>query len=181
MRRKLVFLSCAAALVMATGTVAVTQAVQAASPATSGSCSGSPQRCDVTFQSVSSGLYLGNNGGRVIVFYYDGLNGQRWDVYQLSGNEYVIYNHGTNNVVALGPSCTINGGTYKYCAVIQPQGSPIPRSQIWSEVRTDPMVFENEASGGRCLDAPGGNPPAGTQVVLYPCNGTDYAQQWIGS
>jgi hypothetical protein len=177
MRLRLMVLLCA---VTATLMILVPGVAQAQS-AVSASCTGTPQRCDVTFENEAGKLLLGNNSGKMIVFPSDRGNGQRWDVYQARDGNYVIYNHGTSNVVARGGGCTSNGGTYKYCAVIQLVGKSLPLTQQWIELRTDPMVFENADSGGRCLDDPGGNAPAGSQVVLYPCNTTDSAQQWAGS
>jgi hypothetical protein len=180
MRLRAVLLLSATTMALSITAPAVAQAQ--ASPATSSSCTGSPQRCDVTFQNQEpSGLYLGDNGGHAIVFTYDGGNGQRWDVYQASGDLYLIYNHGTNNVLFNGSSCTSNGGNYAYCPVVQQVKKPYVSSEEWVEISQDPMVFENEDSGSRCLDDPGGNAAAGSRVVLYPCNSTDLAQQWGGS
>lgn len=167
---------------LAMGLAIMVPAIAQAQVRPDASCTGSPQRCDVTFQNQEpSGLYLGNSGGNAIVFTADGGQGQRWDVYQVSGNEYAIYNNGTNNVLARGGGCTANGGSYTYCAVVQPASSPLASTQEWYELRTDPMVFENADSGSRCLDDPGGNAPAGSRAVLYPCNTSDLGQQWAGS
>jgi hypothetical protein len=126
------------------------------------------------------GLYLGNNGGNAIVYTKDDNETQQWDVYPVSGTSYyVVYNHNTNNVLARGGGCVANGENLEYCAVVQPQGSPIPASQEWIELRTDPIVFESVGSGGRCLDNPG-NDTAGTRVGLYPCDTSDTNQQWLG-
>jgi hypothetical protein len=175
--RSMVLLSAATAAVMT-----LAPGVALAQSAVPPTCTGTPQRCDVTFENEAGKLFLGNNGGKMIVFPGDSGNGQRWDVYLVpSDGYYAIYNHRSNNVVGRGGGCTSNGGTYKYCAVIQGAGSSLPLSQQWIELRTDPMVFENADSGGRCLDDPGGNAAAGSQVVLYPCSTTDPAQQWAGS
>jgi hypothetical protein len=125
-------------------------------------------------------MNLGNNNGTAIVNPSDGNSTQNWDIYQLSNGNYVIYNNGTNNVLARGGGCTTNGGTYMYCAVVQPEGSGPPENQQWQENRENPMVFESVNSGGRCLDNPGSNAPAGSQVALYPCNVSDANQQWLG-
>src|SRR5579863_4944255 len=99
--------------------VADTASARAAQVTPDATCTGSPQRCDVTFQNQDgSKLFLGNNSDRAIVFPYDGGSGQRWDVYSVGGGRYVIYNHNTNNVLASDGSCTSNGGHYSYCAVI---------------------------------------------------------------
>jgi len=116
-----------------------------------------------------------------IVYPYTGDASQFWDIYSAGNGDYVIYNHGTNNVLTSDGSCTSNGGNYKFCVLVQPFTGTA--TQEWVELRTDPIVFENAASstGGRCLDNPGGDsPPPQAQVVLYPCSTTDHAEQWLG-
>jgi hypothetical protein len=144
------------------------------------SCTGSPQRCDDLLQNQSeTNLYLGNSNGTAILYTNDGAQTQRWDIYELSDGNYIIYNNGTNNVLTRGTNCTSNGGEYTYCAIVEAEGSGPPADQQWSEVQTDPFIFESDGSGDRCLDNPGGNAPAGSQVVLYPCSTSDTAQQWL--
>jgi hypothetical protein len=145
--------------------------------AKSSSCSGSPQRCDVTFQSEYNMGYLGIHSGLAITWYSDGGSGQFWDVYQVPGGgyptEYVIYNHNTNNVVTSSSGCQ----GYPYCAVVTSyQGLA---TQKWIEMRTDPMVFQN-VQNGDCLNEPSN--VIGYQVTLtYFCNDENPSQQWAGS
>jgi hypothetical protein len=177
MRRHLSLLMAvaAAALLLAAPGIA-----QAASPAVK--CQGSYQRCDDLLRNeAEKNLYLGNSNGIAILFTSDGSQTQRWDIYQLSDGNYVIYNNGTNNVLTRGTGCQSNGGTYTYCVVINAEKSGPPTDQQWTEIQTAPFIFESDGSTNRCLDNPGADAPAGSQVVLYPCNTSDTAEQWFGT
>jgi hypothetical protein len=149
------------------------QATTAAPAAPAAACGGSPQRCDDLLQNQEdTSLYLGNSNGNAIAFTNDGAQSQRWDIYQAANGNYVIYNNGTNNVLTRGGSCDANGGHYMYCVTITPDTGPTNRDadQQWFELQTNPFIFQSDGSGVRCLELPGSNAPAGTRVVLFPCN-----------
>lgn len=145
-------------------------------------CTGSPQRCDDLLQNqAETFLYLGNANGTAILNVADGAQTQRWDIYELADGNYVIYNNGTNNVLTRGGSCGVNGSTYLYCAVVEPQGSPTPADQQWNEVQVDPFIFQSDGSGNRCLDDPDGAAFSGQQAVLYTCPNLNQntSEQWL--
>lgn len=158
--------------------VTIAGAAQAGTVTPRVACTGSPQRCDDLLQNQAQGtLNLGNSNGTAILFTNDGSQTQRWDIYELADGNYVIYNNGTNNVLTRGGSCE----GYTYCAVVEPQGSPTPVSQQWTELQVDPFMFESDGSGQRCLDDPNGVAAPGSQVVLAPCNtlGPDTSEDWL--
>lgn len=146
-------------------------------------CPGSPQRCDVQLANQAGAhLVLGNHNGDAILNTSNSNQTQRWDIYRANDGNFIIFNNGTNNVLARGGGCTTNGIQLMFCAVVQPESnlSPLPSSQEWIELRTNPIVFESAQSGGRCLDNPGADAPPGARAGLFPCNTTDTAEQWLG-
>lgn len=142
------------------------------------------QRCDDLLQNeAETNLVLGINGIQGILFTRDGSSTQRWDIVKnTSDGNYVIYNTGTNNILVRDSSCSSNGNTYLYCAkIVSDPGRTRPLQDEWIELQVAPFIFENADSGSRCLDNPGGNAPAGSRVVLFPCSTSDNAEQWFAT
>lgn len=142
------------------------------------------QRCDDLLQNqADTSLYIGNSNGtapgKAILFTNDGSSTQRWDIAELTDGNYVIYQTGNANnlLIARGSGC--DGLTY--CAITEDQTGQTPTiAEQWIEVQVDPFIFESDGSGDRCLDNFGGNSPAGSQIVLYPCSTSgDTAQEWL--
>jgi len=128
-------------------------------------------------------LNLGINASNSAILFTpnSGSSTQRWDVIKAADGNYVIYNSGTNNILARDTGCKSNGGTYMYCVqVISDPGSGRPLADQWIELQVGPLIFENADSGSRCLDNPGGDAPSAARAVLYPCNTSDSAQKWMG-
>jgi hypothetical protein len=163
--------------------VTITGAAQAATAIPASNCgTPQPQRCDDLLQNQAPlTLNLGNSNGNAILFTNDGSPTQRWDIYQLADGNYVIYSHGTNNVLTRGGSCDVTGATYLYCAIVEPQGNPTPDDQQWIELSVDPFMFQSLGSGGRCLDNPNGVASPGQRAVLFPCDplNPDAPEDWL--